>query len=103
MHSRHVTSMSSPRPYPVPYTLKWLPENIIMKKILAATNLIIVILLMGCSDTSNPQSTLSPPQQSPSSLTVVPTAAPEGAAGGHIGIDPIGDGLEEAAEILCNA
>tara|TARA_B110000503_G_scaffold27555_2_gene44042 strand:+ start:36548 stop:37024 length:477 start_codon:yes stop_codon:yes gene_type:complete len=52
-----------------------------MKKILAATNLIIVILLMGCSDTSNPQSTLSPPQQSPSSLTVVPTAAPEGAAG----------------------
>jgi glycerophosphoryl diester phosphodiesterase len=120
-----------------------------MKKILTAANLIIVILVMGCSDTSNPQSTVSPPQQSPSSLTVVPTAAPEGAAGemgqlvfrvtmtepqpdavvityqtaagtatadddylqtageleipagaleGHISIDLIGDGLEEAAE-----
>lgn len=46
-----------------------------MKTSLAAAGLLVAAMLLGCSDSSDNNST------PPSSLTVVPTAAPEGAAG----------------------
>jgi glycerophosphoryl diester phosphodiesterase len=49
-----------------------------MNKQFAGAVLIVCTLILGCSDSSDNQPTVP---SSPSSLTVVPTAAPEGAAG----------------------
>lgn len=52
-----------------------------MKIIPVVANLLIGTLLLGCSNGSDQQPTDAAAPLSPSSLTVVPTAAPEGAAG----------------------
>ena len=54
-----------------------------MRTLLTVSSLLFATALLGCSDSSNQQSAGSgaAPQPAPSSLTVVPTAAPEGAAG----------------------
>ncbi len=49
-----------------------------MKQLITATSVALVILIFGCSDASNDSPA---PSVSPSSLTVVPNATPEGATG----------------------
>lgn len=56
----------------------YFPSGGIVKKLIAAVSVALGVFIAGCSDSSNDTST---PLVSPSSLTIVPHATPEGATG----------------------